>query len=172
MAMGHAQESDRQRSQVTMAAHTPRFNHFLRDYTTNQLGSAKAAGAGGRLELLGALTADLADADDATMISSLSEYLGFVRADVVERLQNQFELLAAEAPVYWQADVRSIVRNNGNALLKQGPPRLADWPESFDAKACADAARAELADMAQAWRDWPAVWNVAREQGDRLISGL
>jgi len=29
-----------------------------------------------------------------------------------------------------------------------------------------------LADMAQAWRDWPAVWNVAREQGDRLISGF
>lgn len=171
-AMGHAQESDRQRSQVTMAAHTPRFNHFLRDYVTNQLGSAKAAGAGRRLELLGALTADLAAADDATLISSLSEYLSFVRADVVERLQNQFELLADQAPVYWQADVRSIVRNNGNALLKQGPPRLADWPEESDAKACAGAARAELTDMAQAWRDWPAVWNVAREQGDRLISGF
>ncbi|MBL0164636.1 MAG: hypothetical protein IPP82_13585 [Xanthomonadales bacterium] len=171
-AMGHAQEADRQRSQVTMAAHTPRFNHFLRDYASNQIGSAKAAGAGRRLELLSALTADLAAADDATLISSLSEYLGFVRADVVERLQNQFELLANEAPVYWQADVRAIVRNNGNALLKQGAPRLADWPEAFDAKACAGAARAELIDMAQAWHDWPVVWNVAREQGDRLISGF
>ncbi len=172
LAMGHAQEADRQRSQVTMAAHTPRFNHYLRDYASNQIGLAKAADAGRRLELLGTLTADLAAADDATLISSLSEYLGFVRADVVERLQNQFELLAAEAPVYWQADVRAIVRNNGNALLKHGAPRLADWPEEFDASACASAARAELADMAQAWRDWPAVWNVAREQGDRLISGF
>ena len=172
MAMGHAQESERQRSQVTMAAHTPRFNHFLRDYASNQIGLAKAADAGRRLELLGTLTADLAAADDATLVSSLSEYLGFVRADVVERLQNQFELLATEAPVYWQADVRAIVRNNGNALLKHSAPRLADWPEEFDANACAGAARAELADMAQAWRDWPAVWNVAREQGDRLISGF
>lgn len=172
LAMGHAQEADRQRSQVTMAAHTPRFNHYLRDYASNQIGLAKAADAGRRLELLGTLTADLAAADDATLVSSLSEYLGFVRADVVERLQNQFELLAAEAPVYWQADVRAIVRNNGNALLKHGAPRLADWPEEFDASACAGAARAELADMAQAWRDWPAVWNVAREQGDRLISGF
>ena len=171
-AMGHAQESERQRSQVTMAAHTPRFNHFLRDYVANQVGTAKAAGAGRRLELLGALTADLAAADDATLASSLAEYLGFVRADVVERLQNQFELLADEAPVYWQADVRSIVRSNGNALLKKGAPRLADWPEGFDERACAEAARAELTDMAEAWRDWPAVWSVAREQGDRLLSGL
>src|SRR5690606_17887550 len=89
LAMGHAQEADRQRSQVTMAAHTPRFNHYLRDYASNQIGLAKAADAGRRLELLGTLTADLAAADDATLVSSLSEYLGFVRADVVERLQNQ-----------------------------------------------------------------------------------
>jgi hypothetical protein len=170
-AIGHAQESQRKRSEVTMAAHTPRFNHYLRDYVSNQIGTAKASSPGHRLGLLGAIVEDLGSADDSTLISSLEEYLGFVRADVVERLQNQFELLA-DAPVYWQADVRSIVRNNGNALLKQGAPRLADWPEEIDAAGCASAARLELIDMARAWRDWPALWNFAREQGDRLISGL
>ena len=124
-----------------------------------------------RRALLGEITADLAAADQSPLVGSLQEYLGFVRADVVERLQNQFELLP-DAPVYWQADVREIVRNNGSALLRQNSPRLADWPEDFDAGACAEAARSELLDMAQAWRDWPALWNAAREQGDRLISGL
>ncbi len=170
-AIGHAQESHRKRSELTMAAHTPRFNHFLRDYISNQSNAAKASDPAHRLGLLGAITEDLACADDKTLISSLEEYLGFVRADVVERLQNQFEMLD-DAPVYWQADVRSIVRNNGNALLKQGAPRLADWAEDLDAEACAKAARAELSDMSQAWRDWPALWAFAREQGDRLVSGL
>ena len=101
----------------------------------------------------------------------LSDNDAYIRADIVERLQNQFELLS-DAPVYWQADVRSIVRNNGNALLKHAAPRLADWPEQFDAKQCVDATRAELLDIAQAWRDWPVLWNAAREQGDRLVSGL
>ncbi len=170
-AIGHAQESQRKRSEVTMAAHTPRFNHFLRDYVNNLSGTAKAANPGHRLALLGAITEDLGGASDSTLIASLEEYLGFVRADVVERLQNQFELLS-DAPVYWQADVRSIVRNNGNALLKKGAPRLADWSDDIDAAGCAAAARAELLDMAKAWRDWPAIWEFARERGDRLISGL
>lgn len=170
-AIGHAQESPRKRSEMTMAPHTPRFNHFLRDYVTNQVGGAKASDPGRRLSLLGEITADLAAANAGALADSLQEYLGFVRADVVERLQNQFELLS-DAPVYWQADVREIVRNNGNALLRQGAPRLGDWPEDFEAAACAEAARAELDDMAQSWRHWPALWNAAREQGDRLISGL
>lgn len=170
-AIGHAQESPRKRSEVTMAPHTPRFNHFLRDYVSNQAGIARASDPGHRLGLLGEIAADLAAADSPTLIGVLQEYLGFVRADVVERLQNQFEL-QADAPVYWQADVREIVRNNGNAMLRQGAPRLADWPDTLDDLACAEAARSELLDMAQAWRDWPALWNAAREQGDNLISGL
>lgn len=169
--IGHAQEAGRNRSEITMAAHTPRFNHFLRDHVSAQVGTAKASDPARRLRLLGETTEDLAASDDAALESALQEYLGFIRADIVERLQNQFEL-HGDAPVYWQADVRSIVRNNGNALLKQAAPRLADWPEPFDAKQCIDAARAELLDMAQAWRDWPALWNAAREQGDRLVSGL
>lgn len=170
-AIGHAQEAARKRSDVTMAAHLPRFNHFLREQVSNQAGSARASDPARRLHLLAETTADLAAADNASLAAHLGEYLGFIRADIVERLQNQFEL-HADAPVYWQADVRTIVRNNGNALLKQASSRLADWPESFDDRQCAEAARAELEDMADAWRVWPRLWATARDQGERLISGL
>lgn len=169
--IGHAQEAGRKRSDVTMAAHTPRFNHFLRDFVTNLSGTSKASDPSRRLALLGEMAGDLAAASTATLSGSLDEYLSFVRADVVEGLQNQFEMLS-DAPVYWQADVRLIVRNNGNALLAKDAPRLGDWPESLDATACAEAAHAELSDMAQAWRDWPAIWSAACEQGDRLLGGL
>lgn len=170
-AIGHAQEAARKRSEVTMAAHTPRFNHFLRDHVSNQGNLSRASDPARRLALLGEMVGDVAAADTATLGGMLDEYLSFVRADVVERLQNQFEMLS-DAPVYWQADVRMIVRNNGNALLAHGAPRLGDWPEDIDATACAEAARGELNDMAQAWRSWPAVWQAAREQGDRLLAGL
>ncbi len=170
-AIGHVQEAARKRSSVTMAAHTPRFNHFLRDYVVNQTGGFKASDPARRMHLLGEIVADLAAADAPTLKSTLDEYLSFVRADIVERLQNQFEVLS-DAPVYWQADVREIVQNNGNALLKRGAPRLGDWDEAVDADACAELARGELHDIAEAWRIWPQLWNAAREQGDRLLSGL
>ncbi len=170
-AVGHVQEAARKRSEITMNAHTPRFNHFLRDYVIRQTGGFKSADPGRRLALLGDIVGDLAAADAASLRSTLDEYLSFVRADVVERMQNQFEL-HSDAPVYWQADVRAIVQNNGNALLKMAPPRLGDWDADVDADACAELARAELLDVASAWRDWPRIWNVAREQGDRLLSGL
>jgi hypothetical protein len=170
-AIGHVQEAARKRSEVTMAAHTPRFNHFLRDYVTRQSGSFKASDPARRLGLLGEIVGDLAAADSTVLASTLDEYLSFMRADVVERMQNQFESLG-DAPVYWQADVRAIVQSNGNALLKQSPPRLGDWDAGVDDAACAALARAELLDVAQSWRDWPRIWSAAREQGDRLLSGL
>ncbi len=170
-AIGHVQEAARRRSEVTMAAHTPRLNHFLRDYVSNQTGTAKAGDPARRLELLAGIVGDLAAADDATMTATLDEYLSFVRADVVERMQHQFEVLG-DAPVYWQADVRTIVQANGNALLKRSPPRLGDWAEDIDTAGCVRAAADELGDMAAAWRHWPALWAAAREQGDRLTSGL
>lgn len=169
--IGHVQEGARKRSDVTMAAHTPRFNHFLRDYVINQTGGFKSNDPARRLALLGEIVADLAAADARTLEATLDEYLSFVRADVVERLQNQFES-NPDAPVYWHADVRTIVQNNGNALLKRSAPRLGDWPADADGAACAELARAELADVAQAWRDWPRLWGVACEQGERLLSGL
>lgn len=170
-AIGHAQESARQRSAVTMAAHTPRVNHFLRDYVANQSGDFKATDPARRLRLLAGIVDDLSAASSKDLAATLDEYLCFVRADAVERLQNQFETLT-DAPVYWQADVRSIVRANGDALLKRGAPRLADWPEDADTTACAEAVRGELADVAKAWRVWPELWAHAREQGDRLLSGV
>lgn len=170
-AIGHVQEAARKRSEVTLGAHTPRFNHFLRDYVIRQTGGFKSTDPARRLALLGQIVDDLAAADAPTLQSTLDEYLSFVRADVVERMQNQFEL-HSDAPVYWQADVRAIVQNNGNALLRKAAPRLGDWDAAVDADACAALARAELLDIARAWHDWPRIWNVAREQGDRLLSGL
>jgi hypothetical protein len=101
----------------------------------------------------------------------LREYLAYVRADAIERLQQQFEG-AQNAPIYWQADVRAIIEANGRALTAKAPPRLADWPEAIDASGCATMLREETARLADAYEAWPALWNYARGQGERLLGAL
>jgi hypothetical protein len=90
---------------------------------------------------------------------------------MIDRLQHQLEA-AESAPVYWQADVRSIVQANAKALLSKAPPRLADWAEDLDEAGCAKALAGELTDMADALEHWPGLWQVAAEHGEKLLTGL
>ena len=170
-AIGHAQESARQRSDKTQSAYTPRVNHFLRDYVQRQFGLFKAEDSTQRLELLATVLRDLAGASSADRLAHLREYLGYVRANTIDQLQHQLEA-ATTAPVYWQADVRAIVQANAKALLSKAPPRLGDWSEDLAADACAAALASELIDMAEALEHWPGLWQAAAEQGEKLLTGL
>jgi hypothetical protein len=170
-AIGHAQESARVRSDKTQTAFLPRVNHFLRDYVQRQFGLFKAADTSQRLALLAMVLRDLAASTPADRAAHLREYLGYVRANTIDRLQHQLEAAPA-APVYWQADVRGIVQANAKALLSKGPPRLGDWPEDIDENGCAHALATELTDMAEALEHWPGLWQVAAEQGEKLLTAL
>jgi hypothetical protein len=170
-AVGHVQESARKRSDRTMSVYAPRVNYFLRDYVQRQFGLFKAADPGQRLRFLAEVLRDLAGATAADRIAHLREYLSYARADVIDRLQHQLEG-AADAPVYWQADVRAIAESNAKALLAKAPPRLADWPEDIDAAGCASALAGELGGLADALEHWPALWQHAAEQGEKLLGTL
>jgi hypothetical protein len=171
MAIGHVQESERKRSTLTLQAHTPRFNHFLRDYVQRQLGLYKAEDPGQRMGLLAEVLRDLAGASVRERVEHLREYLGYTRADVIERLQHQLEA-ADKPPLYWEADVRAIVTANGKALLTKAPPRLQDWSDEIDDHGCAKALADELNDLADAYTVWPALWRHANEQGDKLLAAI
>lgn len=169
-AVGHVQEQSRRRSQRSLLASTPRVNHFATDYIQRQFGSFLASDPAQRLELLANIFRDLAGASEMVRITHLREYLNYVRADAIERLQQQFES-ASDAPVFWQADVRSIIDANGRALIAKAPPRLGDWGEDFDNAACARALRDELQALAANYSAWPALWERARELGDKTLAG-
>ncbi|HZW73672.1 MAG TPA: hypothetical protein VFF43_08990, partial [Caldimonas sp.] len=170
-AIGHVQETRRTRSDKTNAALTPRMNHFLRDYVQRQLGLFKAEDPAQRLQLLASVLRDLAGATRADRVAHLREYLGYVRANTIDRLQHELEA-ATNAPVYWEADVRSIVQANAKALLSKAPPRLGDWSDDLDANGCADALASEVTEMAEALEHWPALWQSAAEHGEKLLTGL
>ncbi|MGH8122406.1 MAG: hypothetical protein ACREPT_06500 [Rudaea sp.] len=170
-AVGHVQESARKRSDRTQSVYTPQVNYFLRDYVMRQFGLFKAADPGQRLRFMAEVLRDLAGASTADRIDHLREYLGYVRANTIDRLQHQIES-AEGAPLYWQADVRAIVEANAKALLSKVPPRLEDWPQDIDDAGCAKALVAELDGMANALEHWPALWQHAAEQGEKLLSAL
>ncbi len=111
----------------------------------------------------------LADAGvDRNRIGLLEEYVRYVRADLVERLQQQL-LAAPDAPVYWAADVREVVETNARALLASDPPRLDEWPAGIDAAGCAERLRASCLELAAGYRHWPGLWQTAAELGEKLL---
>ncbi|MDC8014690.1 hypothetical protein [Tahibacter soli] len=172
VAIGHVQEQSRRRSQRSLQASTPRLNHFATDYIQRQFGAFLASDPAQRLHLLAGIFRDLAGADEARRVTHLREYLNYVRADAIERLQQQFEAAANDSPIYWQADVRSIIDANGRALIAKGAPRLADWSDDIDPAGCAAALAREFNGLADQFDAWPALWSYAREQGERLLAGV
>lgn len=171
VAIGHVQETQRKRSLQTLAAHTPRFNYFVADFVRRQLPEFNADNPAQRLPLLAAHLRDIGGASDRGCVRQLQDYLAYSRADLIERLQNQYDG-APDAPVYWQADVRTIIQENGKALIAKTPPRLGDWPEGIDETACANLLRKETAELAGAYEAWPALWSCARDQGARLLGAV
>jgi hypothetical protein len=171
VAIGHVQETQRKRSTVTMTAHTPRFNYLIGDFVQRQLPEFNAEDPAQRLSLLAAYLRDIAAASESGRQRLLQEFLAYARADMIERLQHQFEN-AQDAPIWWQADVRSIIEVNGRALISKEAPRLSDWPIDADATTCAKLLREETAQLASAYEAWPALWSYAHEQGGRLLDSV
>jgi hypothetical protein len=169
-AIGHLQETARKRTQPG-TGRPPALNQFLYEFTQRQSGQCKAADPGERLGFLADMYRDLAGASRRDRIVHLREYLSYARADIIDRLQHQFDA-ATDAPVYWQADVRAIIQSNAKALLAKAPPRLFEWPEDLDESGCADMLTAELRQMADALEAWPDAWSYAAEQGENLLLGL
>ena len=170
-AIGHVQEAQRRRSDRTLAAHVPHVNYFLRDFVQRQFGLFQADDPARRMGLLADVLRDLAGASQEKRLAHLREYLSYVRADIIDRTQHQIEA-ANEAPVYWQADAREIVQSNAKALLANAPPRLAEWPEDLDAAGCTSALAEECNMLADACEHWPALWQHAAEQGEKLLSAV
>jgi hypothetical protein len=86
-------------------------------------------------------------------------------------MQHQYDA-APDAPIYWQADVRSIIEANGRALMARASPRLGDWPADADATYCARQLQLETSELAGYYEAWPALWSHAREQGARLLGAV
>lgn len=169
--MGHRQEGARRRDGVAQRAETPGLNQFINDFLGSRLGEIRAEAADARCATLAAMLADLAAAPWAVRRDLLDEYLRFRRADLIARLQQAFAAVP-EAPIYWQADVRSVITVNGKALTTHGAPRLAGWREDLDDRGCADQLARDLDRFADVLRQWPALWQLCAEHGEGWLDSV
>ncbi len=170
VAVGHVQESLRERFPITQEARPPRVNDFLREFVRRQFGSFKAEDPGQRMGMLAQVMRDLASASVKERVQQLAEYRMFVSADMMDRLQRELES-ATSAPSHWRTDIRAIVEAHANALLAENAvPRLAEWSPDLDRIGCANALSAELDSFAEASEHWPALWQHAAEFGTKLMS--
>lgn len=170
ITIGHVQERRRGRFERALQPVTPGVNRFLREWILNKAQPAHSEAAPDRMSFLAAQLEDLANAPQGERIDMLEEYLRYIRADLIEHLQQQL-MSSSQAPVYWVADVRRIVEVNGEALLANAPPRMDEWPEQIDARACADRLRDACRNLASQYRVWPALWRAAAGLDDRLNQG-
>lgn len=169
LTVGHRQEGVRKRLERARRPYTPGVNRFLHEWIRNQGLPSRSASADDRLLFLATQFDDLSRATDKVLADTLVEYLRYVRADLIDRLQQQLEAMP-DAPVYWSADARQIVDVNARALMAGDPPRLDDWPSDIDTAGCVLRLRTVLSGMAAGYRAWPALWRGAAALGEQLLA--
>jgi len=170
-AIGHSQEPGRGRQAALQRPETPDLNLCLTELARQMGPEVFAADPGRRLQAFGYRLLDLAAADDAGIVSHLREYLAYLRTTVVQSLQAS---LAAtkEPPIYWAADLRSVVEANGKTLTEPKPPRFGAWPEDIDEAGCVARFRGETTSLAEGIALWPQAFEAAGQLRERLLSTL
>jgi len=163
-ALGHFPEGERrwQRDALKEPV-TENLTKFLADSLLNFEDRLPGAGPELRLKLAADQLCALASESSRALESRLDEYLLYDRSDMIRELQGQL-LAHAKAPIYWVADVQSIIKANGKALTSSDPPRLAGLETSEDDASGIGELRRETARFAEALAAWPTLWEAAGEE--------
>ena len=171
--IGHVQEAGRGRdkAKIGQQAWQVNVNTFAFETLLNHLDRCISDEPAQRMHFAAEVFDDIASATEHGRIVHLREYLNYVRADMISKLQNQL-VSATDAPVYWQADVRALIEANARAMADNKPPRLDDWPDDIDAAGCAVRLRESMTELAAGLRAWPDMWTWAEQQGERLLESL
>lgn len=172
-SIGHVQEAGRGRDKARIGdqAWQVNVNTFAFETLLNHLDRCISDDPAQRMKFAADVFADIAGANEQDRIAHLREYLNYERADMIAKLQQQL-VSATGAPVFWQTDVRSLIEANARAMADNSPPRLNDWPESIDAAECAARLAESMNEVAAGLRAWPAMWQWADEQGEKLLENL
>lgn len=166
-SIGHVQETARKRWTDAKVARAPGFNRFLFEQLQNADPAVRADDAATRMHFAAAILDNVAAVRDAALAAHLHEYRNYYHATTIERLQRQLTGNPG-APVYWQADLRSLIERHGRAIIAKTAPRLDGWPEHLDAAGCAQRLRRELRTVASGLEAWPEMWAWARDHHDEL----
>ncbi|MDZ4814364.1 MAG: hypothetical protein SGI99_17400 [Pseudomonadota bacterium] len=156
-SIGHIDGGRGAAEEVGKQASTPDFNRFVADFLAARAGDIRAHVGADRMQTAAALLRDLAQSSPKALNAYASEYLQFVRSDLINRLQRIVEEAGPDAPLHWIADLRAIVTVNGRALVQTQVPQL-HGDASNDAAGFASGLAKRLRQTADAMEAWPILW--------------
>jgi len=145
---------------IAKTARTPEFDAFVADYLVGRSDDIHAAAPAARLGAAAQRLRDLGAASDASLKGYVSEYVQFVRSDLVSRLQRAAEAAGKDAPLHWLADLRAIVTLNGRALIDADAAQLSG-------SGTLAILRGQLDATADALDTWPVLWQRIVETAGR-----
>ena len=154
--LGH-QRADGATESPHAQVYVPWLSRMAGEYALSRIEDAEAAGPQARMASLVALFRDLAAADNQRRQTVLREFLGMLRAQIVQQAQTALTKLSA-APEFWVRDAREWITENGRALTSDQAPRMREWPADLDATGCADAFARGLEGYADQLHVWPEFW--------------
>jgi len=128
---------------------------FVADYLAARVPDIQASTPGARMQTAAALLQDLAGSSDGRLDDQVSEYVQYLRSDLIGKLQAVAEAAGKDAPVHWLADLRALITVNGRALIDTASARLsaADGTDAGNASL-----RQRLTQTAEAMAAWPVLW--------------
>lgn len=157
-SIGHVDGGRSAAEEVGKHALTPDFNRLVADFLTARGGDIRAHSPTDRMRTAAALLRDLAESSPTALNAHASEYLQFVRSDLINRLQRIVDEAGPDAPLHWIADLRAIVTVNGRALVQTQVPQL-HGDASNDAAGFASGLAERLRQTADAMEAWPILWD-------------
>lgn len=154
-AIGHCQESSRDRSALLHEPERADVNHCFAELARQAKDEILAQDAWRRLLGFANRLEELSEASDAGLAGFLREHQTYARSQIIARLQDALKQWP-DAPEVWRRDVNAMIEANGRAIIERAAPRFSGWPEAFSEADCLQAFRREANVLVRGLRQWQA----------------
>ena len=154
-AIGHCQESSRDRSALLREPERADVNHCFAELAHQAADEIQADGAWRRLLGFATRLEELAEASDARLTGFLREHQTYARSQIIARMQEALKSWP-DAPEVWRRDVSGMIEANGRAIIERGAPVFSGWPSEASEADCRKAFRHEATVLVRGLRQWPA----------------
>lgn len=154
-AIGHCQDSSRDRSALLHEPERADINHCFAELARQAKDEIQAQDAWRRLLGFATRLEELAEASDAGLAGFLREQQTYARSQIIARLQDALKQWP-DAPEVWRRDVTAMIEANGRAIIERSAPRFSGWPEAYSEADCLQAFRREADVLVRGLRQWQA----------------
>lgn len=140
---------------------------FLADVAQYQSNHCLAENVGQRLVFLAEMYLSLADSEATRLTEGIEENLLHTRVASLNQLQKMLDQYNQQ-PAYWAQDINRLLKANGESLVHT-EPLVIDPHAGNDRAQQVETVREVLAQMGQAMKVWPQLWQYCKDHRNSLL---